>query len=245
MCHKLKFRKIRLLASLCMSAVIGLALLGTSDAQAQCQGSIAAGALISGGQNIKVHIGDILTISNVAVADQTAIVATTNGDLYITLPDGTTNHVGTDISLAAAPGACGGPSPIASFENPIGQFNANSSGIRLSYPMTVLVRAEDINRPLFMPLSKPGFSGVFNNVGGNPKEIQEIVGAIAQAVNGVTPSSAPIIPRTVIFPCTSITKTCNIHCTTIGDPIGFHGAVRNTGDAPLTGVTVVDNPPAT
>src|SRR5260370_3308319 len=91
----------------CAVFALSATLLLTPNAQAQiCQGSIASGATITPPLSVPVHIGDTLTITLVDVANQAASVRCTNTDLYIILPDGSTNHVATAVNLAAS-STCG------------------------------------------------------------------------------------------------------------------------------------------
>jgi uncharacterized repeat protein (TIGR01451 family) len=228
------------------SALFGLSLLLLiPSAHGQiCQGSIASGATITPSLSVPVHIGDMLNINLVDVANQAASVRCTNTDLYIILPDGSTNHVATSVNLAASatcgdadgPGFFGCPGPVT-----IGAF---TTGTCIPYPGTYVVRFVDIHRPLAFAIVKGGITAAFGNNGGAPKQVQFLVAAAGQAVNGDTPSAGPVIPRTVIFPCISITKECDNACTPYGQPIFFHGVVTNSGDSSLTGIVVSDTPPA-
>src|SRR5262249_28045573 len=148
--------------------------------RAQCQGSIAAGANVTPGANTPVHIGDILNITLVDVASQAFSVRTTNNDLYIIFPNGTTNHVASNVSLSASP-SCGDADGPGFFGSPgpvvLGGF---SSGTCIPYPATYTVAFADIHRPLSFAIQKGGITASFGNNGGAPKQVQFIVAAAGQ-----------------------------------------------------------------
>src|SRR5947209_4104297 len=93
---KSKFKTIRLPASACVSALIGLTgfLLPTQKGWSQCVPGVGGGF----SQRIQVspgvaHVGDIITIENLVAKVDNGTCTVTNGVSYVMYPNGNTTVV--------------------------------------------------------------------------------------------------------------------------------------------------------
>src|ERR1044071_1900574 len=127
---KFDLAKIRLPASACVSALTGLLtpVFLSESAQAACGpgiGAVTALARAADGSGfvgntpeLAVHVGDTIFIDSVNVGTQQNSYGSSNLDVYLLLPDGTTNHVATGVRMIAGSscgGTCNGPSGVANF----------------------------------------------------------------------------------------------------------------------------------
>jgi uncharacterized repeat protein (TIGR01451 family) len=210
-------------------------------AQAQCQAAITAGAIITPSASTPVHIGDTLSIQLIYVANQALSVMTTNVDLYFVMPDNSSNHIATGVTLSAST-LCGGPGS-ALFGCPF--LAANAGGDCLASPTSYTVNSNDLHKNLSISIAEKGASLSFGNGGGHAKEIDFIVAAAGQGDNGNSATAGLLFTRKVVFPSIAVTKNCPTNAATTGAAITFTGTITNTGDITLTNIALTDLSAAT
>jgi hypothetical protein len=218
------------------------ALLPAQRAEAQCQAAIGAGAIITPSANTPVHIGDTINIQLVYVQNQALSTMTTNIDLYFVMPDNSSNHLATGVTLAAST-ICGGPGS-ALFGCPFVALNA-PSGVCLTSVSSYTVNSNDLHKDLDISIAQKGASMSFGNGGGHAKEIDFIVAAVGQADNGDSPTTGLLFTRQVVFPSIAITRNCPTNAAAAGGAITFTGTITNTGDITLTSIAMANASAAT
>src|SRR5438067_1225224 len=236
----LKSTKDGLSESAWFSALVGLAtvLLPIENAIGQaCSPDIACGPVITPATGSKVRVGDTITINFVKAGLTASSCAIRNGATYLQYPDnsgqaqvmaGFSLNPNSEIDCSGAAGLPGGDSSC------------------LAYTTTYKIKASDVGIDLTLLLPRKGLQTAH----GTAKQIHFYAAAEGDAfradgTSGGLGYGEGIPFLTVINPCLTITKECDLACTPYGSPIGFHGTISNTGDDPLTGITVTDEPTTT
>ena len=98
---KTKLLKLRLSASLFLSALVGLSLLVLQSAEAatvsDCVPELGGGVTLN---KTKAHVNEIVTVNLVQVATSASTdCSISGGSMYLTLPDNTSLLVATNIAL--------------------------------------------------------------------------------------------------------------------------------------------------
>jgi hypothetical protein len=251
---KFKFRKIRPLASVCLSGLIGLATFLTShEAKAQACATGLGGAIglsdLSGNPintSTPVKVGDTIMISVLDIENVSTSYRASNVNAFVILPSNTSQPTISGINLP--PGlACGGPGA-----GPAGIICPNdlkfggATGTCLAFNNTYVVTFADINRPLTFSRTVNGLTTTCNSAGlaGHIQFEQAAVG-VALNQQGAIAGNASVcqtIAVPVVFPCITVTKECVNPCTPIGQPIQIRGTVCNTGDSDLTNIQITNTP---
>src|ERR1051325_5098037 len=243
------------------------ALLPVPRAQAACGPGIGAvtalaraadgSGLVGNTPDLAVHVGDTIFIDSVNVGNQQNSFASSNLDVYLLLPNGTTNHVATAVRMVAGSscgGTCNGPAGAANFSCGVHpSLPIGAVGTCLAFPNTYVVNTADLGRCLSFAVTKGNLTTAIPPVCPGPKGLEFLQVAAGNAlqnvagcpiVSGANAAATPNQEVLVIFPCISITKLCDVPCTPYGQPICFHGTVTNSGDVPLHTIVVTDVSPA-
>src|ERR1043166_3563330 len=260
---KIKFARMQLSASACLSALLGLSglLLPIQNVQASCGPGLGAVTTITkdaaGAIPLTVtHIGDTVFIYTVEAGNLGSSYASSNIDVYLLLPNGTTNHVATNVRLQAGLSCVsaangGGAANFGCGPGGAGATFGAALGNCLAFPTTYLVSANDLGRCLSFSITKGNLTTSVGPVCPAAHAIEFLEVAAGNAVQtdgtiftGGNAQAAPNQEIPVIFPCITITKLCDLACTPYGQAICFHGTVTNSGDVALRNVVVTDSPPA-
>jgi len=260
---KSKFSTVRLSDSLSLSALVGLSTLLAPVQNGRADDCTASSSAAMGcGINVipkTIHLNDIVTFSEASANVSVSGCNLTNVNVWAIFPNSASvaSPTNTHPQVAAMGGvkllnggcvACGalGNSACGSLnENPaICLVPSNSP--TWQYQVT----AADLHNSI--SFTTPG-GAVFPKTATKTNTVVFMtVGEADSTFPGPKANNSFPQEVTVLFPGISITKQCTGSCppplvgnSVYGQPITFSCIVSNTGNTPLFGITVTDNPPAT
>src|SRR6266700_2641621 len=246
---KFKPSNVKLPASVCLSALLGLGsfLLPTKSARAVCTsgGNLGAGLVVqvdnvTPADGVKAHIGDTLTLNDISVNLGGTSCNASNGMTWVVYPN---NH--NELAMQSFNLLQGGQIFCDSTSH------VNDPSCRTITTSWTITLADVSPRTIGITTNISQAQGFAFSCSATTTDTNHIIFLVgAQAQNGSLanfPSGCRQQVITIVHPHISITKECVTNCPPLnaavyGQPIFFRGTVCNDGDTVLGGITVTDDP---